>query len=91
MTCENCGSDKATRQSTYFLGNGKKVVNCEYCPDKYSPTPLVGKGVQYTSIHHEGKPRTMAHDMDISRRRLAPDGSVYRDYKSKSFVVSGFK
>ena len=83
MTCGNCGSITATRSKIYYTEK-VRIENCNDCPDKYVPRPIVGMFIKFPG----GIKRTVAHDMDISRRRLAEDGrTVIKDYKRRSSVV----
>lgn len=79
MICENCNST-TYRYRSYTDSKGNRIVNCPYCPTKYTPTPLFRTGLIKVagSMGGIGK-RSAAHNDDISRRRVAPNGEVYRD------------
>lgn len=82
MICTNCGSE------THKIKQYGHISNCPYCPDKYIPKPIVGRFIRASlGLKSVGK-RTAAHDLDISRRRLAEDGrTVIRDYGKKYFTI----
>lgn len=91
MICPNptCGNEKAYAVTFYGTGENKVAI-CDHCKGSYTPKPIVGLGIRHIGgVNSTGK-RTAAHDMDISRRRLAPDGkNVIRDYNGKMF--GGFR
>lgn len=75
MICENC-HNVVYRKKISFI-NGKRVERCSECSTIFDVNLMVKV---------KGK-RSAAHNNDISRRKCAPDGSVYRDYGRRSFVV----
>lgn len=69
MICPSCKASDV--YSIRYFGNG--LVQCKFCPDKYTPVSQVGLFIRAINPGSVGK-RTIAHDRDISRRRLAEDG-----------------
>ena len=79
MICPNCGSE-TQRVKSFYNENGR-IDNCPNCPNKHIPIPLFSRDMIKVQGAFGGKgKRTAAHNDDISRRRVASDGSVYRDY-----------
>lgn len=91
MKCSNCNSE-TNRTSIYFLEDGRKIEQCTFCPEKYQPRQIYKTDGIYVRggrdhLRSVGK-RTAAHDADISRRRLSPDGKeVYREVGRRTFQV----
>ena len=86
MTCDACGSNSPSRLS-YFCSGGKIIKQCSDCPEKHESAPMFNRNMIKVRGAYGGKSlRTAAHDADISRRRMAPDGSVYRERGRKSFT-----
>lgn len=68
MTCPACNSKNV--YNIRFYGDGKGY--CKFCP-QYKPKSINGLFIRAVNPGSVGK-RTVAHDQDISRRRLAEDG-----------------
>jgi hypothetical protein len=77
MECPQC--HKEVDRIITISRHGVLISGCSSC------IPLVGDST--TIIDHKTGTMTVAHRKDIERRRVAPDGSVYRDYGRKSFIV----
>jgi len=71
MICPSCGT--MVYKTTTFE-NGK--TQCKYCPEKHTPKPLAGLFIKFAGGINSNSKRTVAHDMDISRRILAEDGKT---------------
>lgn len=84
MICENCGKE-SLKVTTYWTKNGRRIVNCKECPDRYTPTPIQMQGVKYIG-GAKGSKRTVVMDNYISRLSVSPDGESCLDYKKKSFT-----
>ena len=67
--------------------SGKPVETCSACSVHAETSPLLFvSGACGGNWDRKGK-RTPAHEADIRRRRLAPDGkTVYRDYGRRYFT-----
>lgn len=88
--CNNCGNENYGRFSIFYTKEGS-VENCKYCPSKFVPEPIQSLFVKYVG-GAPGTRRTVAHDNDISRRRVDNvTGMVYRDYNKRNFSVNGLK
>ena len=82
MTCSSCGS-KTTKITCFFVKN-RLSWQCKYCPAHHIPQPLFSQDLIRVRGAFGGiGRRTARHDADISRRKLSPDGEVYRDYGRK--------
>ena len=84
--CGNCGIE-ADRIKYFYTVNGR-IENCPQCTNKHIPLSLFSRDNIHVQGAFGGKgKRTAAHNDDISRRRLAPDGSVYRDRGRRTFQI----
>lgn len=82
MECPNC---KARTHKFKTVFGAKTFSYCSGCRPSLELTPIIkvrgGRDLDSRGL------RTAVHDNDMSRRRLAPDGQVYRDYGRKYFTV----
>ena len=86
MLCNNCNSE--TLSVKFICLKDKLIQNCPNCPEKQSLTPIFNRDmIHVRGAYGEKSLRTAAHDADISRRKRAPDGHIYRDYNKKTFVM----
>ena len=86
MICPNCKSE-THRTSMYFLKDRTKIEQCSQCPERYIPRPLFDSSkIKVRGQFGPKSIRTAAHDANIRRRKLAPDGSVYLDYGRRVFA-----
>ena len=70
MTCPTCKSEHVYRLIHREAGRWE----CNFCPDKLPMKRKTGAFIRHISGVNSNSRRTAAHDMDISRRRLAEDG-----------------
>ena len=69
----------------YFV-NGKKVMQCSGCAKVNKRSGLM-QFSQGSSFYTPSGKMTAAHNDDISHRKVAKDGAVYRNYERVSINV----
>lgn len=84
MECPSCKSDVFSLETIYTPAG--KVTQCRECPEKLERQGALNWR-QGSSIYSSSGKMTAAHSDDISRRKIGPDGKVYRDYGRRSFTI----
>ena len=76
MKCPNCGKEVSKVRIRYE--NGVSVSGCRNCIEQLAKPMIIDDSMGFRI--------GVGHRNDIRRRKLAPDGSVYRDYGKRYFI-----